>query len=101
MAHSSLRFGIGRFTTEAEIDYVIERISAIVQRLRDMRYALCFLSMAILLILFTLVHCGRWYRRGLTLARLTGRSIKLHALRLMQASQVQDSIIMVQRRFVV
>jgi cysteine desulfurase len=25
MAHSSLRFGIGRFTTEAEIDLVVER----------------------------------------------------------------------------
>lgn len=37
MAHSSLRFGIGRFTTEAEIDYVVEKIAAIVQRLRDMR----------------------------------------------------------------
>ena len=36
MAHSSLRFGIGRFTTEAEIDYVIEKIAATVQRLRDM-----------------------------------------------------------------
>jgi hypothetical protein len=37
MAHSSLRFGIGRFTTEAEIDFVIEKIVAVVQRLRDMR----------------------------------------------------------------
>jgi len=36
MAHSSLRFGIGRFTTEAEIDFVIEKIVATVQRLRDM-----------------------------------------------------------------
>ncbi|KAI0362455.1 cysteine desulfurase [Trametes cingulata] len=36
MAHSSLRFGIGRFTTEAEVDYVIEKIVAVVQRLRDM-----------------------------------------------------------------
>jgi len=36
MAHSSLRFGIGRFTTEAEIDYVVERISAVVSKLRDM-----------------------------------------------------------------
>ncbi|QRV73125.1 aminotransferase class-V protein [Ceratobasidium sp. AG-Ba] len=36
MAHSSLRFGIGRFTTEAEIDFVIEKIVAVVQRLRDM-----------------------------------------------------------------
>lgn len=37
MAHSSLRFGIGRFTTEAEIDYVIEKMASTVQRLRDMR----------------------------------------------------------------
>lgn len=36
MAHSSLRFGIGRFTTEAEIDFVIERIVKVVTRLRDM-----------------------------------------------------------------
>lgn len=36
MAHSSLRFGIGRFTTEAEIDFVVEKIVATVQRLRDM-----------------------------------------------------------------
>ncbi|KAB5596234.1 Cysteine desulfurase NFS1 [Ceratobasidium theobromae] len=36
MAHSSLRFGIGRFTTEAEIDFVTEKIVAVVQRLRDM-----------------------------------------------------------------
>lgn len=42
MAHSSLRFGIGRFTTEAEIDYVVEKISATVQKLRDMRYILHF-----------------------------------------------------------
>ncbi|KZT09810.1 uncharacterized protein LAESUDRAFT_756734 [Laetiporus sulphureus 93-53] len=36
MAHSSLRFGMGRFTTEVEIDYVIEKIVVFVQRLRDM-----------------------------------------------------------------
>jgi len=36
MAHSSLRFGMGRFTTEAEVDYVVEKIVAVVQRLRDM-----------------------------------------------------------------
>jgi len=36
MAHSSLRFGIGRFTTEAEIDLVVERIVGTVNRLRDM-----------------------------------------------------------------
>jgi cysteine desulfurase len=36
MAHSSLRFGIGRFTTEAEIDLVVERIIGTVNKLRDM-----------------------------------------------------------------
>ena len=36
MAHSSLRFGLGRFTTEAEVDYVIDKMVAVVQRLRDM-----------------------------------------------------------------
>jgi len=36
MAHSSLRFGMGRFTTEAEIDYVIEKMASTVQKLRDM-----------------------------------------------------------------
>ncbi|TXT13483.1 hypothetical protein VHUM_00850 [Vanrija humicola] len=36
MAHSSLRFGIGRFTTEAEIDMVIDRIVKVVTKLRDM-----------------------------------------------------------------
>ena len=35
-AHSSLRFGIGRFTTEQEIDFVCDKIVAVVQRLRDL-----------------------------------------------------------------
>lgn len=39
MAHSSLRFGIGRFTTEAEVDFVVEKIVATVTKLREMRYA--------------------------------------------------------------
>lgn len=34
-AHSSIRFGIGRFTTEAEIDYVLEAVKSRVQHLRD------------------------------------------------------------------
>jgi cysteine desulfurase len=36
-AHSSLRFGIGRFTTEEEIDYVSQKIIAVVNKLREMR----------------------------------------------------------------
>ncbi|CAN3372738.1 hypothetical protein DIURU_004774 [Diutina rugosa] len=36
LAHSSIRFGIGRFTTEAEIDYVIEAITQRVGFLREM-----------------------------------------------------------------
>jgi len=36
MAHSSIRFGIGRFTSEDEVQYTIERTVAEVNRLRDM-----------------------------------------------------------------
>ncbi|KAJ9115139.1 hypothetical protein QFC22_005469 [Naganishia vaughanmartiniae] len=36
MAHSSLRFGIGRFTTESEIDFVVQRIVGTVNKLREM-----------------------------------------------------------------
>jgi cysteine desulfurase len=36
LAHTSIRFGIGRFTTKAEVDYAIELLSKHVNRLRDM-----------------------------------------------------------------
>ncbi|MDR1425434.1 MAG: IscS subfamily cysteine desulfurase [Rickettsiales bacterium] len=36
LAHSSLRIGLGRFTTEEEIDYLIGKIKKEVPRLRDM-----------------------------------------------------------------
>jgi cysteine desulfurase len=36
MAHTSIRFGIGRFTTEAEIDYAVKSIVDEVNRLRAM-----------------------------------------------------------------
>jgi cysteine desulfurase len=36
LAHTSLRFGIGRFTTEAEIDTAIENVVKQVERLREM-----------------------------------------------------------------
>jgi len=34
LAHSSLRFGLGRFTTEEEIDYAAGRIVESVRKLR-------------------------------------------------------------------
>lgn len=36
MAHTSLRFGIGRFTTEAEIDRAVELTTKYVNKLRDL-----------------------------------------------------------------
>ncbi len=36
LAHSSIRFSIGRFTTEAEIDYAVEIIRRNIGRLREM-----------------------------------------------------------------
>jgi cysteine desulfurase len=36
LAHTSIRFGIGRFTTVAEVDLAIEKIIGAVERLREM-----------------------------------------------------------------
>ena len=36
LAHSSLRFGLGRFTNEEQIDYTVKAISETVLKLRDM-----------------------------------------------------------------
>lgn len=36
LAHSSLRFGLGRFTTEEQIDYTVKAISETVIKLREM-----------------------------------------------------------------
>ncbi len=36
LAHSSIRFGLGRFSTDAEIDYTIGKIIQVVTKLREM-----------------------------------------------------------------
>lgn len=36
MAHGSLRFGLGRFTTAEEIDFVVEEVTRVVKQLRAM-----------------------------------------------------------------
>jgi cysteine desulfurase len=36
LAHSSIRFGLGRWTTEEEVDYVIDKLTKVVRRLREM-----------------------------------------------------------------
>src|SRR6187397_2743043 len=36
LAHSSIRFGLGRWTTEEEVDYVVEKLTTVVKRLREM-----------------------------------------------------------------
>jgi cysteine desulfurase len=35
-AHSSIRFGLGRFTTDEEVDFVADLVTSKVQKLRDM-----------------------------------------------------------------
>ena len=36
LAHTSIRFGLGRFNTEEDVDYVVKRVSEVVIRLREM-----------------------------------------------------------------
>lgn len=39
LAHASIRFGLGRYTTRAEIDFAIETVVSAVERLREERLA--------------------------------------------------------------
>jgi len=36
LAHTSIRFGLGRFNTQEEVDYVVDRVSEVVIRLREL-----------------------------------------------------------------
>ena len=36
LAHSSIRFGLGRFNTQAEVDYVVAKVVDVVRRLREL-----------------------------------------------------------------
>jgi cysteine desulfurase len=36
VAHSSIRFGLGRFNTQAEVDYVADKVIDVVQKLREL-----------------------------------------------------------------
>ncbi len=36
LAHTSIRFGIGRFTTEEEVDFAIEKVTGAIEKLRAM-----------------------------------------------------------------
>jgi cysteine desulfurase len=35
LAHGSLRFGLGRFNTEEEVDYAVDKVARVVDRLRE------------------------------------------------------------------
>ena len=36
LAHSSIRFGLGRFNTQEEVDYAVEKTTQVVQKLREL-----------------------------------------------------------------
>ena len=36
LAHSSIRFGLGRWSTEEEVDYIVDKLTSVVRRLREM-----------------------------------------------------------------
>jgi cysteine desulfurase len=36
LAHTSIRFGLGRFNTDEEVDFTIQKVISVVRRLREM-----------------------------------------------------------------
>ncbi|ELK29626.1 Cysteine desulfurase, mitochondrial [Myotis davidii] len=72
LAHSSIRFGIGRFTTEEEVDYTVEKCIYHVKRLREMSLKVGF----------------NWLPTGLTWPLLLVKKIHL----LFYLDIVEDSI---------
>jgi len=36
LAHSSIRFGLGRWSSDEEVDYVVDKLTKVVRRLREM-----------------------------------------------------------------
>jgi cysteine desulfurase len=36
LAHSSIRFGMGRFSTEEDVDFVVDKVVSVVTRLREL-----------------------------------------------------------------
>ena len=36
LAHSSIRFGIGRFSTQEEVDYTADKVIEVVRKLREL-----------------------------------------------------------------
>ena len=45
LAHSSIRFGIGRFTTEQEVDFTAQKCIQQVSKLREMRLVILHLGL--------------------------------------------------------
>ena len=79
MAHSSIRFGIGRFTTEKEIDFLIDKVATQVARLREMSPLWEMVRFSALLFTFdsklTYATLNRSKKESISRA-LTGPSIK-------------------------